>query len=331
MNLQYNLNLNHLLEHISVKEGNAHFHEFQQHNNLNNIQNVILIGDHSTFNACLIGRYMIEDYTRLPARTILISCLNNSSIFYTRNTLVIVCGSSESILGIESTLQLLKNDKIVTLIISNASELMPCATINTNLIIESGISENPNITSVLIILSLITLIIGRYKTISLIEGREIVSNLYSLPTKMEALFKQAYHISNISRKIQSSRFIGFAANRYNYAIAQEGATLFNSKYGVFSSVLHASEMKHGPISLVDEGSPFIVILCEDNLLHKTISNVMELLARKAHVILITNLTNNIINGLAHDVIKIPNCAELFTPLISLKTIEMLAHYSSIKN
>jgi glucosamine--fructose-6-phosphate aminotransferase (isomerizing) len=127
--------------------------------------------------------------------------------------------------------------------------------------------------------------------------------------------------------LRNSHNISFWGNRYNYAIAKEGAFLFSTKCGIHSSAVYASEMKHGAITLVDEGMPFVIILCEDKLLTKTISNIEELKARRAKIVLITNLNEDYLTKIVDYLIKIPSGAELYTPILAFKVIELLAHFT----
>jgi glucosamine--fructose-6-phosphate aminotransferase (isomerizing) len=326
----YELNICKLQERIKEKEGNAFFKEIKKEFNLSRIKHVILIGDGNSWNACLIARYMIEEYTRLKTNIIHISNFDAHRLFYEKNTLIIICGINQFRIELKEALRKAKTDGILTISISDRAEDKTDIFINTNLIIESGSTANNLIIPQLIILSLITLNIGRYKTISLIEGREIIANLYSLPSKIDFILKQKSVFDELSEILNNSINIGFLGNRYNYAIAKEGASLFSAKFGIHSSVTYASEIKHGPITLVDEGMIFIVILCEDQLLPKTISNIQELKARRARIVLITSVIDDYLYNIVDYLIKIPNGAEIYTPILSFKALQFLAYYTQNK-
>jgi glutamine---fructose-6-phosphate transaminase (isomerizing) len=323
----YELNIYKLHERISEKEGNTYFKEINKEHSFSRINKVILIGDTTSWNACQIGKYMFEEYTRLQTNTIHISNLDTQGLLYEKNTLIILCGIIQFNIELRDVLRKAKIDGILMISLSDSIETITDLTISTSLIIESGITENSIIIPLIIILSLITLHIGRYKTISLIEGREIIANLYSLPFKIDTILKQNPVMFEISKVLKNSSNIEFLGNRYNYPIAKEGAILFSTKCGIHTSVTYASEMKHGPITLVDIGMVCIVIICEDKLLSKTLSNLQELKARMARIVLITNLNDDYLDNISDYLIKIPSGAELYTPILSFKVLQLLAYYT----
>lgn len=325
---EYKFELQYFIDRLNEKEGNAYFKEFANKYNFSNISNIILIGIRSSFNSCLIGKYILEEYAQIPTQTYDAEQSDFSPFFYDKNSLIIIVDIEKSA-DIISWLDKAKQDgiKIIDIVndITNIENLYDI-TIKAYVNYQNSIFSDDSVISQIIILSLIALNIGRYKTISMIEGREIIGNLYSIPFKIQLLFNQIAKIQNIGKILTFSKNICILGNRYNYPITLEASSIFEKKCNINSSVVYASEMKHGPISLISQEMPCIVILCEKKTIEKTISNIIELKARKAFIILITNIFNKELFNIVDYVIELEPTAEIFTPILTLKSIQLIAHF-----
>ncbi len=324
----YNLLLSAIRGKINPKEGNSYFEEYANKINFNHINNIILTGSGASWNACLIGKYMLEGYTQIPTHTIHNSKLCSHANPFDKNTLLIIVGDMGEYHECREFKEKLEPNNISIIHITNRFSKHVESYININIETESEIINEDQVIPHLITLSLITLNIARHKTISLIEGREIIASLYALPEKINQISEQAIAIRSISNCLKLTKNIGILGNRYNFGIAKESVSIFAKKCKIHSCAIYGSEMKHGPITLVEEGMPFIVILCEDKLFAKTLSNIEELKSRKAKIYLITNFYDKTLSSFVDQSIVLPQGAEILTPILSLTAIRLIANYTA---
>lgn len=327
---KYQLKIDGIKERINEKEGTSFFKEIKSEFDLSHIDNIILTGNGIAWNACLLAKYIIEEHTLIKTHLINAIDLNYRPVFHNKNSLFIAISDINESPEIVSAFKDAKNNGVKTMCLVNESTSDLCQF--SDIIINTSIGNisNNNLNDIfinnVITLSLIALKLGRYKTISLIEGREIIGNIYSLPNKIKNIIEHNSNFKEIGNIIKGHNNIGILGNRYNYHTAKVAASLFSEICKIHTNVVYASEMKHGPITLVDEEMPFIVILCEESLFDKTIGNIQELRARRAKVILITDLDDDILTSICDHVIKLPKGAEMFSPILTIKAFQLITHY-----
>ena len=322
-------------DRINEKEGTSFLQEIHTGIDFNNIDNVIITGCGSSWCTCLIASYMIEEYTHIEVRPIYASDLRYRALTYNKKTLFIAISQSGETADTIAALDIAKSKGIKTMsivnVVSSSLSRISDITLYTYSGTEVGVASTKAFTSQVILMALFTLSLGRFSTISLLEGREIIGNIFSLPSKIQKIYKQLPVIKEIASQIKYSTNIGILGFRYNYPIAKEGALKFTELSYIHATEIFASEMKHGPITLVDQLMPFIVILREDEGFEKVISNIQELKARKALVILITDISlDKRYFALADYVIEIPKVAEMLTPILNIIPLQLLAYYVAVE-
>ena len=145
---------------------------------------------------------------------------------------------------------------------------------------EIGVASTKAFTSQLMVFALITLLIGRKKSLSLTDGKNIITEILSLPNKIKKILSLNDEIAAIAENFADSKNFLYLGRGYNFPVALEGALKLKEISYIHAEGYPAAEMKHGPIALVDEFMPAVFIAPHDSVYDKVISNIQEVKARK---------------------------------------------------
>jgi glucosamine--fructose-6-phosphate aminotransferase (isomerizing) len=181
----------------------------------------------------------------------------------------------------------------------------------------------------LTILAMLTVYLGRQRDMALVMGKRIVSEMAKLPELARQVLKQAPAIEKLAKKYKDFNNFWFIGRKYNYPIALEGALKLKEISYLHAEGIASGELKHGPLALVDEDFPTVVICPSDSVYEKTISNIQEIKARKGRVLAIATEGNKEIEKIADDVIFIPKTLEMLTPILSVIPLQLFAYYIAV--
>ena len=160
-------------------------------------------------------------------------------------------------------------------------------------------------------------------------GKRILGELVKISNLVEKVLAQKEKIKKLAEKyFQYNNFL-FLGRKYNYPIALEGALKLKEISYIHAEGYPAGEMKHGPIAMIDENFPSVVIAPKDSVYEKMVSNIQEIKARKGKVLAITTEGNEEIEQLADDVIYIPKTLEMLTPILSVIPLQLFAYYIAV--
>ncbi len=298
---------------------------------LRRAKRLILTACGTSFHAGLIGKYMIEQYARIPVE------IEYASEFRYRNPIV---GDDDVMFGISQsgetadTLAAMREGKrkgaralgIVNVVGSTiARESDGGVYIHAGP--EIGVASTKAFTSQLTVLSLLTIMLGRMRHLSVVDGRAMIRELLLIPEKVQRILddseQQVKEIAEIFKDATNFLYLG---RGYNYPVALEGALKLKEISYIHAEGYPAAEMKHGPIALIDENMPVVIIAPHDEVYEKVLSNIQEVRARKGHVIAIASEGDEKIKELAEQVIYIPRTMSLFTPMLSVVPLQLLSYY-----
>lgn len=164
---------------------------------------------------------------------------------------------------------------------------------------------------------------------SLQKGQEIISEMQNLNGKIEAILKQNDLIEKLAEQYIDSKNFLYLGRGYNFPVALEGALKLKEISYIHAEGYPAAEMKHGPIALIDENMPVIVIATNKSLNDKIVSNIQEVKARKGIVIAIVTEGDREISRIADYTIEIPDTEEPFTPLLSVIPLQLLSYHIAV--
>ena len=196
---------------------------------------------------------------------------------------------------------------------------------------EIGVASTKAFTCQLAVLASLAIAAGRLRgTLDAAQEDELIGALNEVPRHMNEILKQERLIAEIARKLAGARDVLYLGRGINYPIALEGALKLKEISYIHAEGYAAGELKHGPIALIDEHVPVIVLAPRDDLFEKTISNMEEVAARGGRIILITDRDGaSAAGGRAFDTIELPNAHPFVAPLLYALPVQLLAYHAAV--
>ncbi len=321
---------------IVLKDGNAKLGGLVEVvDRLRDIERIVIVSCGTSYCAGLVGEYMLEEYAGVPTEVEYASEFRYRKPLVDKKTAVIAISQSGETADTLAAIREAKNKGALTLGIVNAVSSTIAretdAGIYNHAGPEIGVASTKAFTSQLSILVLLTVFLGRQRDMSLTMGKRILSQLRSVPKKIDAIFEDEKNIKRIARKYAKYESMFYLGRKYNFPIAMEGALKIKEISYIHAEGYPAGEMKHGPIALIDKNFPSIILAPKDSVYDKTLSAVEEIKARGGKVVVITTQGNKEkIKKYANDVIEIPKTLEMLTPLLSVVPLQLLAYYAGVK-
>jgi glucosamine--fructose-6-phosphate aminotransferase (isomerizing) len=315
--------------------GDAFLGGLREHRrSLTSANRIIIIACGTSWHSALIGEYMFEDLARVSAE------VEYASEFRYRNPVigpgdiaVVISQSGETIDTLAAMNEAQRRGAIVLGIVNVVGSTIARQSdggVYTHAGLEIGVASTKAFTSQLMVLAAMALTIGRSRSISVTEGRQIVRAMQRIPEQIAEILAGHEAIQEIaSRYAQHSNFL-YLGRGYNYPVALEGALKLKEISYIHAEGYPAAEMKHGPIALIDENMPVVVIAPHDAFYEKILSNMQEVRARGGRIIAITTQGDDHVEKIADDVIEIPRTLPHLTPLLSVVPLQLLAYHIAVE-
>lgn len=297
------------------------------------IDRILFCACGTAWHACLVAEYLIEKYARIPVEVEYASEFRYRNAPLDKNTLVFVISQSGETIDTLQALRESKRKGFKTLAITNSVGSTISRESDGGLYQyagkEVGVASTKAFTSQIAICLLIALYIGRMRDLSFYEGRLIVDAIKSLPSLAAKVLKLAPAIGKIARKYAHFSDFLFIGRLSEFPVALEGALKLKEISYIHAEGYPAAEMKHGPIALVSPECPTVVLATSDEILPKVVSNAQEIKARKGPIIAITNRPEAF-EGIADDIIPIPQAHDCVKAIIATIPIQLLAYYIAVQ-
>ncbi|HKJ68382.1 MAG TPA: SIS domain-containing protein, partial [bacterium] len=184
-------------------------------------------------------------------------------------------------------------------------------------------------TSQVTVLTLVTILLARRRHLQKIYTERILSELSTLPKKVEQILQNSVQIQKIAREFSGQRNFLYLGRGYNYPVALEGALKLKEISYIHAEGYPAAEMKHGPIALIDENMPVVCIATKDKTYDKILSNMEEVRARGGRIIALATAGDREIANMAEHVIYIPETEYFLNPILATVPLQLLAYYIAI--
>lgn len=281
----------------------------------------------SAYHTGLVGKCLIEKFANIPVNCEVASEYRYKRSFYDKKTLVILVSQSGETADTLAALRKAKDDSIDTLAIVNVVGSSIAREAKYVLYIKAGceiaVATTKAYTAQLSIFSLIAVYLAYKKNLlSNDELNEIIKEINNLPDIINKTLKNTDYI-NIAKKIYNRDDIFFIGRGIDYALSMEGSLKLKEISYINSMAYAAGELKHGTISLIENGTPVIAISTDDDLREKTISNIKEVKARDAYTLFVTN--NYIDSDFYDDIIVVDKIHELLQPIITIIPLQLLSY------
>lgn len=297
------------------------------------IDRILFCACGTAWHACLVAEYLIEKYARIPVEVEYASEFRYRNAPLDKNTLVFVISQSGETIDTLQALRESKRKGFKTLAITNSVGSTISRESDGGLYQyagkEVGVASTKAFTSQIAICLLIALYIGRMRDLSFYEGRLIVDAIKSLPSLAAKVLKLAPAIEKIARKYAHFSDFLFIGRLSEFPVALEGALKLKEISYIHAEGYPAAEMKHGPIALVSPECPTVVLATSDEILPKVVSNAQEIKARKGPIIAITNRPEAF-EGIADDIIPIPQAHDCVKAITATIPIQLLAYYIAVQ-
>ncbi|MBP5377568.1 MAG: glutamine--fructose-6-phosphate transaminase (isomerizing) [Bacteroidaceae bacterium] len=295
---------------------------------------IIIVACGTSWHAGLIGKQLIEDFCGIPCEVEYASEFRYRNPVINSNDVVIAISQSGETADTLAAVELARQKGAFIYGICNAvGSSIPRATHTGSYIHvgpEIGVASTKAFTGQVTVLTMLALALGKVRgNIEQQRFEEMIRELNSIPEKMKELLKQCDEIKNISQIFTYARNFLYLGRGYNYPVALEGALKLKEISYIHAEGYPAAEMKHGPIALIDDEMPVVVIATKNVLYEKVISNIQEIKARKARVIAIVSEGDDTIKKMADATIELPHTAECLEPLLATIPLQLLAYYIAV--
>ncbi|MBO9733096.1 MAG: glutamine--fructose-6-phosphate transaminase (isomerizing) [Chitinophaga sp.] len=301
---------------------------------LSNAKRIIVVACGTSWHAGLVAEYMIEELCRIPVE------VEYASEFRYRNPVVgpgdVIIAVSQSgetadtLVAIESAKEKGAIILGVCNVVGSSIARLSHAGAYTHAGPEIGVASTKAFTAQLAVLCLVGLKLAADKgTITPQRFQHLLDELEQIPEKVATALKLDDQIKQVAAKYKDARDFLYLGRGYNFPVALEGALKLKEISYIHAEGYPAAEMKHGPIALVDEHLPVVIVATKDSYYEKVVSNIQEIKARKGKVIAVVTEGDHTIPPMADDVIFVPAADELVAPIVSVIPLQLLAYHIGV--
>ncbi len=300
---------------------------------LRDVERIIFSGCGTAHHACMVGEYLMESLARIPTEVEFASEFRYRNVPTDKNTLQFVISQSGETIDTLAALREAKRKGMKVLgLVNNVASTIARETdggIYIHAGPEIGVAATKSFTSQVAVLTLLSLLFGRIHHLSTTDGLDMIDELEAIPDKITAILQQADRIREIANKYAHVEGMLFMGRQINYPVAMEGALKMKEISYIYASGHPSAELKHGIIALVKPELPSVFIAPHDAVFDKNMSNIEEVKARKGPVIAITTEGQTKLERIADDVIYIPSCPSILSPLLTVIPLQLLAYYVAV--
>jgi glutamine---fructose-6-phosphate transaminase (isomerizing) len=298
------------------------------------IDNIIITACGTSWHSALIGEQLLEEFARIPVEVEYASEFRYKNPIVNERTLCIVISQSGETADTLAALREAKARGAHTLGLVNVVGSTIARESDGGIYLhagpEIGVASTKAFTSQVIALTLLALKLGRLRTMSILQGRQIIAALSALPDQLQDMLDRAGEVEALAEEFKRAQNFLYLGRGYNFPSALEGALKLKEISYIHAEGYPAAEMKHGPIALIDEMMPVVFIAPHDAVFDKVVSNVQEVKARKGKVIALTTREEPSLEGLMDYEFRIPETLDMLTPILASVPLQLLAYYIAVK-
>ena len=302
----------------------------------NSLKSIVLIGCGTAYHSCLVAKYWLEQYTNMDVSIDIASEFRYRKVRFKRDCLYVFVSQSGETADTFAALELCKKNKMKTCAIVNVVESSIARDADLVLPIycgqEIGVASTKAFLGQMLVLYILSIKISfDQKFISKKIYQSKIKNLLLLSSSAKKALKLDHKLLNIGKVFANSKGCMFLGRGYSFPIALEGALKLKELAYIHAEGYPAGEMKHGPLALIEEGMPVVVIAPRDDHYKKTMSNMQEVIARGAKVLLITNKSKDeIVSENIWEQIEVDKLDYELIPFLTTIPLQKLAFYSALE-
>ena len=299
-----------------------------------NARRIVIIACGTSWHAALIGEYLIEEYAQIPVEVEYASEYRYRKPIIREDDVVLAISQSGETADTLAAIRLAKEKGALVLgicnVVGSSISRETHAGIYTHAGVEIGVASTKAFTAQVTVITLLALKLALEKqTIGQERYQNIVADLLAVPDKIQSILISHPHIKEIAQKYTESINALYLGRGYLFPVALEGALKLKEISYIHAEGYAAGEMKHGPIALVDNNLPVIVVAAKDRYYEKVVSNIQEVKARKGNIIAVVTEGNTELRNMVQDVLEIPLADPVVTPLLAVIPLQLFAYYIAI--
>jgi len=317
------------------KEGNIKFGGLETtKNKLKTLNSITIVGMGTARFTGLIGEYAIEELAGIPVKVEYGSEFAYRDSARHKNTALLAISQSGETADTLNAVKKAKKDGVLTLSIVNAIGSSIAREVEAGIYNhvgpETAVASTKASTSQVLLQIMLALYLGRMRGLSKSNAQSIIKEIEKIPSLAEKVLKNANQIKRLAKKYKNYNDFFFLGRKYNAGTAMEGALKMKECCYIHAEGVNATELKHGPLSLIDKDLPSLVIAPVDSMYDKSKSGIQEIKARGGKVIALTTEGNHELEKMADDVIYIPKTLEILTPILAFIPMQLLAYYIAVE-
>lgn len=295
---------------------------------------IIMVACGTSWHACLVGEYLLEEFARIPVEVEYASEFRYRNPIVSEEDVVIAVSQSGETADTLAAINLAKSKGATIIgicnVVGSSIARATDAGSYTHAGPEIGVASTKAFTAQVTVLTLLSLMIGHKKgVISGSRFNRLLIELNSIPEKVEEVLKlnaQIKYIADIYKNSTNALYLG---RGYTFPVALEGALKLKEISYIHAEGYPAAEMKHGPIALIDEEMPVFVIATKGASYDKVVSNIQEVKARKGKIVAIVTKGDKTVRDIADHIIEIPDTEDAFVPLLSVIPLQLLSYHIAV--
>jgi glucosamine--fructose-6-phosphate aminotransferase (isomerizing) len=300
---------------------------------LRSIDRIIITACGTSYYAGMVGEYMIEDLAGIPVEVEYASEFRYRNPIIGSNTLVIAISQSGETADTLAAMKEARRKGATVIGICNAVGSSIARVSNGGVYLhvgpEIGVASTKAFTAQVTVLSMVALLLGRMRRVSHEQGMEIAQAIQDLPAQIEQVLAKNEQIREVAKHFATAENFLYLGRHYNYPVAMEGALKLKEISYIHAEGYPAAEMKHGPIALIDQNMPVVVVAPRDALYEKVVSNVQEIKARNGRIIAITTEGTDHLEQFADHVIRVPKTIPMLMPVLTCVPLQLLAYHIAV--
>ncbi len=297
------------------------------------IRRIIITACGTSWHAALIGEYMLEELAGIPVEVEYASEFRYRSPVLEEGTLVLAISQSGETADTLAALEEARARGASTMGIVNVVGSSIARKTDFGIYLhagpEIGVASTKAFTSQIVALALFTLYLGRRRSLSILQGRELVAALQKLPDQVAETLELGPVTRELAAEYGDAQNFLYLGRGYQFPVALEGALKLKEVSYIHAEGYPAAEMKHGPIALIDENMPVVALAPRDSVYSKVVSNIEEVAARSGRILAVVSGDAPELIGKADHVIQVPQTVPALLPVLTTIPLQLLAYYAAI--
>lgn len=296
---------------------------------LREFDQVVMVACGTSWHAALLGEYLMEELAHLPVEVEYASEFRYRNAPINKHTLVLAITQSgetaDTLAGLREAKR--RGHKVLSIcnVVGSTIAREADGGIYLHAGPEIGVAATKTFTAQVTVLSLLAILLGRMRMLGAAQARRLLAALEAIPEQMQAVLKLHQAVRHIARKYAQAEDFFFLGRQFNFPVALEGALKLKEISYLHAEGYPAAEMKHGPIAMIDERTPTVILAPKDSLYEKTVANLEEIKARRGPIIAIGTEGDTALGQKADEVLLLPPAPECLWPLLAVIPLQLLAY------